>query len=99
MMAHLECVTGNLDRARALTDRGYELAQQARSDSLAADTLSIRAIVDAHAGRIEETRAGAAAAIELAGSERNPGRRLLGDDGACAARPLARRRRGGRGDA
>ena len=64
VMAHVECVAGNLDAASALADRGYDLAQQARSDSLAAATRSVRALVDAHAGRVEETRAKAAEAID-----------------------------------
>ena len=43
VMAHLECVAGNLDAASALADRGYDLAQQAGSDSLAAATRPSRA--------------------------------------------------------
>jgi DNA-binding CsgD family transcriptional regulator len=66
VMAHLECVAGNLDKACEIATRGYDLARQANSDSLAAVVLCVQAIVDAHAGRIEETRAAASAAIVLA---------------------------------
>jgi DNA-binding CsgD family transcriptional regulator len=66
VMAHLECLAGNLDEASEIADRGYDLARQAGSDSLAAVTRCVQAIVDAHAGRIEETRAVAAEAIMLA---------------------------------
>ena len=67
LLAHLECVAGNLDEAGALADQAYELASQAGSDSSAAIARAIQAIVDAHAGRAAETRAAAAEAIELAG--------------------------------
>jgi DNA-binding CsgD family transcriptional regulator len=67
VLARLECVAGDLDRAGALADDGYEIARQAGSDALAALTCSVRALVDAHRGRVDETRAAAAETVELAG--------------------------------
>jgi DNA-binding CsgD family transcriptional regulator len=67
LLARLECVAGNLSRAAELGAQGYELARQAGSDSLAAHTAAVRALVAAHRGRVDETRAAAAEAAELAG--------------------------------
>ena len=66
LLARTECLAGNLAEAEQLADDGYDLAMQEGSDSLAASTRAVRALVAAHAGRVEETRAAAADAIELA---------------------------------
>jgi class 3 adenylate cyclase/DNA-binding CsgD family transcriptional regulator/tetratricopeptide (TPR) repeat protein len=65
-LAWAECFAGNLAAAAELADRGHELARQARSESLAAYTRAMRALVYAHEGREDETRHTAAEAIELA---------------------------------
>ena len=67
LLARVACLAGNLPEAAELADQGYELALQAGSGSMAAVTRGMRAVVDAHAGRVDETRAAAAEAIELAG--------------------------------
>jgi tetratricopeptide (TPR) repeat protein len=67
LRARLECLNGNVAEAAQLADQGYELARQAESDSMAAHVRAVRALVDAHAGRIDETRAAAADAVGLAG--------------------------------
>jgi DNA-binding CsgD family transcriptional regulator len=67
LLARLECLAGNLAEAAELAERGYELARQAGSESLAAGARAISAVVGAHMGRAAETRAAAAEAIELAG--------------------------------
>jgi DNA-binding CsgD family transcriptional regulator len=66
LLARLECREGNLVAASRIADEGYELALQLRSDSLVAGAAAARALVHAHAGRIEETRSAAAEAIERA---------------------------------
>jgi DNA-binding NarL/FixJ family response regulator len=65
-LALAECFAGNLAEAGELADRGYELARQARSESLAAYTRAMRALGYAHEGREDDTRRTAAEAIELA---------------------------------
>ena len=67
VLARIECLAGNLTQAAELADQGYDLARQEASDSLAAHTKAMRALVNAHAGRADETRAAAAEAIDLAG--------------------------------
>lgn len=67
VLARVECLAGNLGEATQLADQGFALAQQAGSDSMGAYTKGMGALVDAHAGQADETRAAAAAAIELAG--------------------------------
>src|SRR5262249_46160999 len=63
VQARLECLVGNLEEAAALADYGFEVARQSGSDSSAASVRGIRALIDAHAGRVEETRVAAAEAI------------------------------------
>ena len=67
LLARVECLAGNLTEAATHVDSGYAIALQTGSDSLAAYTRAMQAIIDAHAGRVDETRAAAAEAIELAG--------------------------------
>jgi DNA-binding CsgD family transcriptional regulator len=65
-LAWAECLAGNLAAAGEHADRGYELARQARNESLAAHTRAMRALVRAQQGREDQTRHTAAEAIELA---------------------------------
>ncbi len=65
-LAWAEWSAGNLAEAGELADRSYELARQARNESIAAYARAMRALVYSHEGREEETRAAAAEAIELA---------------------------------
>jgi len=64
--AWMECLSGNLSRAADLADRGYEYARQSASDSLASLTRGARAYAYAHEGCVDETRAAATEAIDLA---------------------------------
>ena len=61
-----EVFAGNHGVAGELADRGYELARQARNESLAAYTRGMRALVYARQGREDDTRRSATEAIELA---------------------------------
>lgn len=65
-LARAECLAGRLVAAGRAAERGYELARQTGSDSLAAHTIGVRAVVHAHQGHVVETRAAAQEAIDLA---------------------------------
>ena len=65
-LARAECFAGRLAAAGRAAERGYELARQAGSESLAAHTMGVRALVHAHQGHVVETRAAAQEAIDLA---------------------------------
>ncbi len=66
VLAQAEWLAGNLPDAGELADRAYELAQQARGESLAGHARAIGALVHAHMGHVDETRTAAAEAIDLA---------------------------------
>jgi DNA-binding CsgD family transcriptional regulator len=65
-LARGECLAGRLAAAGLAAERGYEIARQAGSDSLAAHAMGVRALVHAHQGNVDETRAAAQEAIGLA---------------------------------
>jgi DNA-binding CsgD family transcriptional regulator len=65
-LARVECFAGDLEAAREHADRGYELARQSASDAFASQTRGTRALIEAYAGRVDECRAAAADAMDLA---------------------------------
>ena len=65
-LAIVECLAGDLAAAGEAADRGHEVARQAGDESLAGHALALRALACAYAGSIDDTRAAAAEATELA---------------------------------
>ncbi|MGH3111985.1 MAG: LuxR C-terminal-related transcriptional regulator, partial [Gaiellaceae bacterium] len=66
LAAQNECLRGDFERAGSHAEAGQEIAEQVGQEALFGYALAVRALVDAHRGRVDEAREEGERALELA---------------------------------
>ena len=66
MLGQIDCAFGRFDNAMREADEGQVLAEQAGQRTLLGYVLAIRAVAEAHLGRVDDATASATRALELA---------------------------------
>ncbi|MGH3012244.1 MAG: helix-turn-helix transcriptional regulator [Gaiellaceae bacterium] len=66
LRAQNDCLRGEFDRAASHADEGREIAEQVGQEALAGYALAVHALVDAHRGRVDETRRDGERSLALA---------------------------------